>query len=146
MMGTYDRKASVVKAIFINYKPTTVLHERGFPFVARTFSERREKKKQRSRARGYLFLLHQLGVGAIVDDVSAKDWGRQISVYFLGVDVFEFSIQNEFVSCKTKGDSRLLAEEDKGEDISELETNVSEQPAANSRQRLRNRVKDVVEG
>ena len=68
----------------------------------------------------YLLLLHELGVGAIVDDILAKDRSGEDGVDLLGADVLELSVENEVVSGRAKSNSGFLSEEDKGEDIAVL--------------------------
>jgi hypothetical protein len=68
----------------------------------------------------YLFLLHQLGVGAIVDDITAEDGSSQDSVDFLGVDILELSVEDKIVSGRTNSDGGFFAKEDKGEDVTML--------------------------
>lgn len=72
-----------------------------------------------------LLLLHKLGVGAIVDDIGAKDGSGQGAVDFFGVDILELSVQDEVVALGTEADSRLLAEQNEGEDIAVLRTRES---------------------
>lgn len=74
----------------------------------------------------HLLLLHELGVGAVVDNILTKDRSGKNSVNFLGADVFELAVENEVVSGRAYSDSGLAAEEDKGEDITVL-VNVSNQ-------------------
>jgi len=68
----------------------------------------------------YLLLLHELGVGAIVDDILAKDRSGEDGVDLLSADVLELSVENEVVSGRAKSNSGFLSEEDKGEDIAVL--------------------------
>jgi hypothetical protein len=65
----------------------------------------------------YLFLLHELGVWAIVHHILAKDWSGQRAVDFFGAEILEFSIEDKVVSLGSKVDSHLLAQQDKREDI-----------------------------
>lgn len=67
-----------------------------------------------------LFLLHELGVGAVIDNIASEDGSGQNSVDLFGIDVLELAVENEVVSGRANSDSRLLAEEDKGEDITML--------------------------
>jgi len=69
----------------------------------------------------YLLLLHQLGVGAVVDDISAEHGGRQDSVDLFGVDVLQLAVEDEVVSGGAHGNGRFLAEENKGKDITVLQ-------------------------
>jgi hypothetical protein len=67
-----------------------------------------------------LLLLHELGIGAIVDNVLAKDGSGQNRVDVLGVDVLELSVQNKVVALSADVDGGLLAEQDKGVDVAVL--------------------------
>ena len=69
----------------------------------------------------YLLLLHQLGVGAVVDNISAKDRRGQDGVNLLSIDVLELAIENEIVAGRSHCDSGLLSEENKGEYIAMLD-------------------------
>ena len=67
-----------------------------------------------------LLLLHQFGIGAIVDDTFPKDWGGQGAVDFLRVEVLVLSVQDEIVPFDSQAHSRLPPEQDKREDIAIL--------------------------
>jgi len=68
----------------------------------------------------HLFLLHELRVGAVVDDILAKDRCAERGVDLLGVDVLDLSVEDEVVAGGVEAHSHLAAEEDKGEDIAIL--------------------------
>jgi hypothetical protein len=68
----------------------------------------------------YLLLLHEFRVGAVVDDVLAKDRGGQRGVDFLGVDVLDLAIENEVVPLGVQTHGHLAAEKDESEDIAVL--------------------------
>lgn len=68
----------------------------------------------------YLLLLHEFGVGAVVDDVGTEDWGGDRTVDLLCVDILELAVENEFVAVNAEVNCRLLFKEDEGEDISVL--------------------------
>lgn len=68
----------------------------------------------------YLFLLHQLRVGTVIDDVPTKDRSGQNSVNLLSIDVLELAIENEIVSGGANGNGGFLAKENKSEDIPKL--------------------------
>lgn len=57
----------------------------------------------------YLLLLHEFGVGTVVDNIGPEDGRCELPVDFFGVDIFQFSIENELVTFDTKVDSCLLA-------------------------------------
>lgn len=65
-------------------------------------------------------LLHQLAVGAIVDDISAEDGSGQDAVDLFSVDVLGLAVQNELVALGADVDGGLLAKENKGKDIAKL--------------------------
>lgn len=67
-----------------------------------------------------LLLLHELGVGAVVDNILSEDGGRQNSVDVLGAYVFMLAVQNEVITCGAKVYCRLLSKEDESEDIAKL--------------------------
>lgn len=69
----------------------------------------------------HLLLLHELGVGAVVDNILSKDGSGEDGVNLLGADVLELSVENKVVSGGSNGNGGLLAEKDKGEDIAELD-------------------------
>ena len=57
----------------------------------------------------YLFLLHQLRIGTIVHNVLAKHGRGESSVNLLGVDVFQFPVQDEVVALRSQIYGMLLA-------------------------------------
>ncbi len=65
-------------------------------------------------------LLHELGVGAVVDNILSEDGSGQDGIDLLGVDVAQFSVQDEVVALAADADGGLLAEKDEGEDIAML--------------------------
>jgi hypothetical protein len=67
-----------------------------------------------------LFLFHQFGVGAIIDNILAKDRSGQWSVYLLGIDVLQLSIEDKFVALCPEADSGFFSEKNEGEDIAIL--------------------------
>lgn len=73
----------------------------------------------------YLLLLHELCVGAIIDNVAAKDGSRQDGVDLFGIDVLELAVENKFVARGADCDGRLLAEQDKGKDVAILREKTS---------------------
>ena len=52
-------------------------------------------------ARTDLLLLHELGVGAIIHDVTTEDGGSEGGVDFFGVDIAKFAIEDELISLGT---------------------------------------------
>lgn len=45
-----------------------------------------------------LLLLHELGIGAIVDNVATENGGGERRVHFFGVDIAQLAIENELIS------------------------------------------------
>lgn len=72
------------------------------------------------RAQTHLLLLHQLGVGAVIDDISSEDGSGQDTVNLLGVDILELAVENKVVSSRAHSHGRLLAEQDKGKHVAIL--------------------------
>jgi hypothetical protein len=68
----------------------------------------------------HLLLFHELGVGAIIDDILAEDRSGENGVDFLGTHILELAVEDEVVSGRANSDSGFLSEEDKGEDIAVL--------------------------
>jgi hypothetical protein len=68
----------------------------------------------------HLLLLHQLGVGAIVDNILAKDGCGQHSVDLLGIDILQLPIEDELIALSAQIHRRLLPQEDKCENITIL--------------------------
>lgn len=68
----------------------------------------------------HLLLLHQLGVGAVVDNIFAKDGRRQHTVDQLGIDIAQLPIEDELVALSTQIHRRLLPQEYKREYITVL--------------------------
>lgn len=56
----------------------------------------------------YLLLLHELRIGAVVDHVLPKYRSGEWTVYFLRIEIFVLSIQDEFVSFDSQADCGLL--------------------------------------
>lgn len=50
----------------------------------------------------YLLLLHKFGVGTVVDDIRSEDGRCKLAVDFFGVDVLQFSIEDELIAFNTK--------------------------------------------
>ena len=68
----------------------------------------------------YLLLLHQLGVGAVIDDILAKDRSSENGVDLLSTHILELAVEDEVVSGGTNRDGGLLAEKNEGEDVTKL--------------------------
>ena len=65
----------------------------------------------------YLLLLHELGVGHIIDHTFAKAWCGESGIYFLGVDVLKFPVQNELIAFASQIDGDFPAEQNESKDI-----------------------------
>lgn len=57
-----------------------------------------------------LLLLHQLGIGAIVDNILSKYGGGENGVNFLGIKILMLAIEDEIVALCAQIHSRLLPE------------------------------------
>lgn len=68
----------------------------------------------------YLLLLHELSIGAIVDDVTTEDGGSERGVDLFGVHITKLAIEDELISLGAKVDGGLLAEENESEDVTIL--------------------------
>jgi len=71
-------------------------------------------------ANAHLLLLHELGVGAVVDNILAKDGCGERVVDLLSVDILQLAIENEIIALGAQADSGLLAQEDESENITVL--------------------------
>ena len=67
-----------------------------------------------------LLLLHQLSIGAVVNDILAKDRGGQDGIDFFGADITNLAVQDKLVAVGADADSCPAAEKDEGEDIAVL--------------------------
>lgn len=76
----------------------------------------------------YLLLLHELRVGAVVDDALTEDRSGEGAVDLLGVDVLELAIEDKVIALGAKADGGGLSEEDKSKDVAVL-MSVSNAPA-----------------
>jgi hypothetical protein len=68
-----------------------------------------------------LFLLHKLGVGAIVYDIATEDRNCKGTVDLFGVGVLESAVEDKVVAFDSEAADNLAAKEDKGEDVAVLE-------------------------
>lgn len=81
------------------------------------FSEEKRNGVRRTR---YLLLLHELGVGAVVYNIRPEDGRGQFAIDLFGIDVFQFSVENELIAIRSEIDGSLLAQENKSEDVTVL--------------------------
>ncbi len=58
----------------------------------------------------YLLLLHQFCIRTVVDHIRSKDGRSEAAIYFLGVDVLQLPVQNEFISLNAQIHGYLPAE------------------------------------
>ena len=72
------------------------------------------------RNQTHLLLLHQLRVGAVIDNILTKDGSSQRAINLFCVNILELSVEDEVVAFCIEADSHLAAEENKGEDIAVL--------------------------
>ena len=77
------------------------------------FSEGRDTK-------AYLLLLHELCIGAIIDDILAKYRCRKRGVNLFSIHVLYLAVENEVVARGIQTHRHLAPEQDKGEDIAIL--------------------------
>lgn len=68
----------------------------------------------------YLFLLHELGVGAIVDNILAKHRCRKRRVDFFGIHILNLAIKDEVVARSIQTHRHLAPEQDECKDIAIL--------------------------
>lgn len=68
----------------------------------------------------YLLLLHELGVGAVVDNIASKNGSGQNSVDILSIHILELAVEDEVIALGAESDRGLLAEENEGEDVAKL--------------------------
>lgn len=73
----------------------------------------------------YLFLLHELRVRNIISNTGAKDGRSQDSVDIFSIDVSKLGVQDKSVAFWAKTDGHPFAKQNKGEDVSVLQCNVS---------------------
>lgn len=115
MMGTYCLKASVVRVALMSCHPRNVKVSMGMN--GPVFKQRACLETWRET---HPFLLHELAIGAIVNDVASEDRSGQGTVDLFSVDVLGLAVQDELVALGADVDGGLLAEEDKGKDVAEL--------------------------
>lgn len=70
----------------------------------------------------YLLLLHELGVGTIINHVATKDRGGERRVDFLSANVAKLAIEDEFIALGAEIDRGLLAKKNEGENVAILRT------------------------
>lgn len=68
----------------------------------------------------YLLLLHELGVGAVIDNIAAKDRGRQWRINLFGANVAQLAIHDELITLCAQVDGSLLAEKNESENVTVL--------------------------
>lgn len=57
----------------------------------------------------YLLLLHEFGVGTVVDNIRSEDGCCKLAVDFFGIDVFQLSIEDELIAFNAEVNSGFLA-------------------------------------
>lgn len=65
----------------------------------------------------HLLLLHQLRIRAVIHHTGTKHWSRKGTVDFLGIDILQLPIQDEFVALQTQADCQFPAQQNKSKDI-----------------------------
>lgn len=68
----------------------------------------------------YPLLLHEFGIGTVVDHILSEYRPGQFVVDLLRIDVLLLAVQDELVALRTNVDGGLLAEENEGENIAVL--------------------------
>lgn len=68
----------------------------------------------------YLLLLHELRVGAVVNNVATKDRGGERRVNLFSANVAKLAIQDKVITFGAEIDRSLLAEENEGENVAIL--------------------------
>ena len=56
----------------------------------------------------HLLLLHQLGIGAIADNLLGKDWCGQYNVNLLDIDITQLPIEDKLIALSAQVNRRLL--------------------------------------
>jgi hypothetical protein len=83
------------------------------------------KKVQPTGAPTCLLLFHQLGVRAVIYDITAEDWSRQNRIYVLRIRIFMLRVENEVVPLGAEVDRGFLAEENECKYIAVLQLSIS---------------------
>jgi hypothetical protein len=68
----------------------------------------------------YLLLLHQLCIGTVVHNITAKDWRCEWAVHLFCIDISQLSVQNEIVAFRAQAYRCLLSKQYECEDIAIL--------------------------
>jgi hypothetical protein len=68
----------------------------------------------------YLLLLHELRVRAVVDNIAAKDRGRQWRINLFGANIAQLAIHDELIALCAQIDGSLLAEKNERENVTVL--------------------------
>jgi hypothetical protein len=84
----------------------------------------------------HLLLLHELGVWAVIDDILAKHRSGEDGVNFLGIDIADLAVQDEFVASGADASSCFPAEEDEGIAVAELKAMLARATQGNLRQTI----------
>jgi hypothetical protein len=72
------------------------------------------------RQHAHLFLLHELRIGAVIDDILPKDGCAERGVYLLRIHVLELAVQDEVVPLRVQAHCHLPSEENEGKHIAVL--------------------------
>jgi hypothetical protein len=67
-----------------------------------------------------LLLLHELRIGAVVDNILAENGSRKNGVDIFGAHVADLAVQDEVVALGADVDGGLLAEQNEGEAVAVL--------------------------
>lgn len=50
----------------------------------------------------YFLLLHEFGVGTVIDNIRSEDGRCKLAVDFFGVDVLQLAIEDEFIALNAE--------------------------------------------
>lgn len=67
-----------------------------------------------------LFLFHQFGVWAVIDNILAKDRRSQDGINLLRIDILQLAIENKFITLSPQVHRSLLPQQYKRENIAIL--------------------------
>lgn len=68
----------------------------------------------------HLLLLHQFGIRTVIYNAGTKDRGSEGAVDFLGIGIFQLSVEDEFVALSAKKDGSLSTQKHECEDVAIL--------------------------
>lgn len=72
----------------------------------------------------HLLLLHELGVGAVIDNILAENWGGQGRINLLCVDILDLAVEDKVVALGIEAYCHFTAEENECENVAILHASV----------------------